>query len=261
MSAFDYSKYEGAGTDSVDQRSLGMPMINIVQKGSPQFDESHRNHKDKRIEGCKPGDLVFNPTNALLKRPLEIVITGATTVYTEWKPKTKGGGLVATHGVAICGHKDYRRGQPGTPTEYKEWLGENELVYTMYFMVMFKSGEKQENGILSFTSKQLKKARLVNKQIMSAKIPGTENLAPIFASTWALTTVPESNEKGGWFGYDITHKGVMAQDNPLLPVAAERYAQVKAMLPAPKAALLPVTASEVQVVQSGPSDADEKFFG
>lgn len=240
--SFDYAKYAGAGTKDLDKRSLGMPMLNIIQKGSPQFDETHRLHAEKKIEGCKPGQMVFNPTNSIIKPGTEMVIVGTQTVYTEWKPKTSGGGLVSSHGVDIVGDKRYRRGVPGTPTEYKEWLGENELVYTMYFSILFKEGSAWTKGILSFTSKQLKKARLLNKKLMSVKIPDTDSVAPIFASLWSLNTVPESNDKGGWFAFDIKHLRLLdaASELETLTQAASTYEEgAKALMSSAGTAALP----------------------
>ena len=53
------------------------------------------------------------------------------------------------------------------------------------------------------SSTQLKKARRWNTQMQALKERGKNGLfiLPMMAHIWKLTTVPESNDKGSWFGW------------------------------------------------------------
>jgi hypothetical protein len=236
--AFDYTQHAGAGTEHINKGVLGMPLLGIVQKGSPQFDETHKNHAQKRIDGCRPGDLVFAITNSVLPRPVEVIVTGTSTVYTEWRPKSAGGGYVGVRGLDVVRDPTYRAGgKPGTKEEHKEYIGENELIYTIYMAVQFKkSATEWEKAIISFTSTQLKKGRAWMKSILNLKIPGTEITAPIFAGLWSLGTAPEANKEGGWFGWDIKLSRVLDgnTDEALLVMGSEIHQTVQASLPSPK---------------------------
>lgn len=236
--AFDYTQHAGAGTEHINKGVLGMPLIGIVQKGSPQFDETHKNYAQKRIDGCRPGDLVFAISNAVLKRPVEVIVTGTSTVYTEWRPKSAGGGYVGVRGLDIVRDPAYRSGgKPGTKEEHKEYLGDNELIYTIYMAVQFKkSAAEWEKAIISFTSTQLKKGRAWMKALLNTKIPGTDITAPIFAGLWAIGTVPEANKEGGWFGWDIKLIRVLdsTADEAVLTMGATVSKEVQATLPSPK---------------------------
>lgn len=237
--AFDYTQHAGAGTENIDKSVLGMPLLGIIQKGSPQFDETHKNHAQKRIEGCKPGDLFFAPTNRVLPKPLEVVVTGTTTLYTEWRPKSQGGGYVGSRPLTVTTERGYRRGATGTKEEYKEFLGDNELIYTIYMAVRFRLGpDKWENGIVSFTSTQLKKGRAWLKQLTTMLIPGTDVAAPLFAGLWSIITVPEKNEEGGWFGYEIKLTRILdgTKDEALLTDSSVAFKEMQSKLPSPKAA-------------------------
>jgi hypothetical protein len=237
--AFDYNAHAGAGTENIDKSVLGMPLIGIIQKGSPQFDETHKNHTQKRIEGCKPGDLFFAPTNRVLTRPLEVVVTGTTTLYTEWRPKSQGGGYVGSRPLTVTMERGYRRGVVGTKEEHKEYIGDSELIYTIYMAVRFKlSPDKWENGIISFTSTQLKKGRAWLKQLTTMLIPGTDAPAPLFAGLWSITTGPEKNDEGGWFGYEIKLTRILDgnKDEALLTDSLGAFKEMQSKLPSPKAA-------------------------
>ena len=51
---------------------------------------------------------------------------------------------------------------------------------------------------------QLKAGRLWQKQLLTLRYPDMpDEVPPIFASQWKLTSKAESNDKGGWYGWDI----------------------------------------------------------
>ena len=155
--AFDIRKAAGLGTDTIDRSVLGMPFLNIIQKGSPEFDETHQDYARKKIDGCRPGNILFEPERLILPTPLSVIPLAQCQHYTIWKPNK--GGFAGHAPVTITGHRDYRRGQKGTKQEYKEYLGDCELVYTMLFAVLFKVGEEWKRGLIAFTGTQLKHAR------------------------------------------------------------------------------------------------------
>jgi hypothetical protein len=245
MCAFDFKAHAGAGSENINKDVLGMPILSIIQKGSPQFDETHKNFGQKQIEGCRPGDLYFAPTNSVLKRPLEVIVTGTATLYTEWKPKSAGGGFIGNRPLTVTAQRGYSKGKPGTKEEHKEYLDGNELVYTIYVSLIFKVGEVWEKAIISFTSTQLKKARLWLKALLNLKVPGTDIACPLFAGLWTITTGPESNDSGGWFGYDIKLVRVLdgVKEEALLNVAQETFTEVQASLPQARATVAAIADS------------------
>jgi len=235
--AFDFLQAAGVGTDTIDKSVLGPPFISIIQKGSPEFDETHRQFANKRIEGCRPGQLVFEPTRDILPTPLVVIPIHQVASYTEWKPNK--GGFAGNHDLEITAHRNYRRGIKGTPTEYREYLGQNELVYTITFSLLFAHKGEWNKGLIAFTSKQLKMARQWSKSLLGVKVEGMpeDYKAPIFTSKWELSTFPDSNEKGGWFAWQIS-KGAnlnVETDQVILETAfTESKAAAVAALPKPQ---------------------------
>lgn len=220
--AYDPTKSAGQSSDSIDPSVLGMPFIFIIQKGSAEFDETHKNHGTKKIEGCKPGHLVFGSERVILEKPLRVVPVAQTAIYSEWKPRDAGGGFVGHQPLSVIDDRNYRKGVKGSPNESKEYLGNNELIYTVYVMLLFLQGNTWKKGMISFQSTQLKHARNWLKTIASVKIAELPDVKPpIFAASYLLKTAIDQNAKGSWYSWDIQLEKVLSltQDEVLLTVA------------------------------------------
>lgn len=251
---FDYTKAAGMGKETIDPGVLGLPFLNIIQKGSPEFDETHPKFTEKKIEGCRPGNILFEPERAILPQPLLVVPLAQIPLYTEWKPNK--GGFVGNRSLDITQDRNYRKGTPGTPTEFREYLGQNELVYTITFLLLFKQKDVWKKGMIAFTSTQLKAARLWSKTILGIKFPDQPNLEPpMFAAKYEVTTFADSNAKGGFFSWRITNAGLLSPeaDQALLEQAFDAAKNAQLLLPRPQsaqAALAAPTIAEVVSVEN-----------
>lgn len=232
---FDIMAASGLGVDGIDESVLGMPLIQIVQKGSPEFDVTHKRHAERKIEGCKPGDIVFVRENKVLKQPVTVIPLAQSTCYTIWRPLASGGGLVGIEPLSISTMEGYARGQKGTPNENKEYFKGNEALLTIYVLVMFLDEDGQwKKGILSMTGTALRAARLWSRMLLSMKHPEMgANTPPIFASKWTLTTKIEQNEKGSWFGWNVAKANFLdtKADAALLNEAMATHKESAKMLP------------------------------
>lgn len=233
--AFDITKAAGLGTDTIDPSVRGLPFLTIIQKGSPEFDETHVKHAEQKIEGCRPGQIVFAPERVVVPQPLTVIPLAQAVLYTEWKPNK--GGFVGNRSVDIVGSKDYRKGTPGTPTEHKEYLGQNELIYTIMFMVLFQHQNEWKKGMISFSATQLKAARQWSRMILGTKYPNQDIKPPIFAAKYQLSTVAESNAKGGWFAWRVAQGTLLSPeaDQALLENAFDASRSALRELPKPQA--------------------------
>lgn len=246
MSGFDITKVLGAGTDTIDKGVLGLPFIQIVQKGSPEFDETHKDYAEKKIDGCKPGNVFFTPTRKLLATPLTVIPLAITSLYTEWKPRPQGGGFAGNQPLSVVGNRNYRKGAANTPEEHKEWLGDNELKFTIYAALKFLQGDEWVRGLISFNSTQLKPARIWQKQILNLRYPNLPDaVPPVFAAAWKFNSQPESNVKGGWYGWNIALDRMLdpQTDQKLLEEAFSDHREEQAKLPR--------VAAPVLAIQSG----------
>lgn len=246
--AFNYASVAGAGVSEIDDSILGMPLLNVIQTGSPQVKKSHKDFATKGIPGAREGDIVFAPLNTVLPQPVKAILLASTTLYTEWRPKSSGGGFIGNKPLSIVSDRNYCRGPAGTPDEYKEYLGDNELQYTVFAAIKFLDGVIWRKGFISFTSTELKTAREWMKAVKRLRFPGHPDLEPpIFAGLWNLTTGPKLNKKGDWMGWNITLDRVLdaEADEALLTESSAAFTQAQLSLPAPKAV---VQAGEATIV-------------
>jgi len=241
--AYDPKASTGQGVSSIDPGVLGMPFLNLIQKGSAEFDETHKSHDAKKVEGCKPGSIVFAPEKLLLVKPLLIIPVAQTTIYSEWKARDQGGGFIGHRELSVRGDKGYRPGQPGSKDQYKEYLGTNELIYTIYVMVLFQHNKNWRKGMISFQSTQLKHARNWLKTIANVRFKDLPDVQPpVYAATYLLDSEAASNAQGSWFAWKITLDRVLdlTSDELLLRSAEESSVAALATLPqAGKQAALP----------------------
>lgn len=246
--AFDPTQAEGLGTDSLEESS-SMPIIRIIQDQSPEQNK----RKEEYIEGAEAGMLMFNPTKELLPAPLEFIPLAVRSLYVEWVPKEKGGGVVATHPLSIVSHPSYRK---GVKTRYDEWLGENELKYTSYWLVLFLKNGEWEKGMLAMSSTQLRVARELSTKIDSFRWNKVDVKPPIFARTWKLSSKTEKNGADQeYFNFAITEPRILdfKKDEALLNMAQAAHMEAVKSLPeankAPDAAALPPKVEQVEDVE------------
>ena len=83
----------------------------------------------------------------------------------------------------------------------------NSLVDTRsHFVLILGNDGSVQPSILSMSSTQMKKSRQwmsVMKGIQLMNKKGKHYTPPMFSHTYTLKTVPESNDKGSWFGWGI----------------------------------------------------------
>ncbi len=177
---FDLTKAAGLGTEDIDPSVLGMPLMNIMQRGSPEVDSSHENHLSRTIEGVKQGDVVLSSMRAIIKQPFSVIPIKQQVCYAEWRPKKAGGGLVCHRDMLTPDLPEYRRGAPGSDQQYKEFLGDNELIKTYYFHVLLLHDEEWLPVIFAMTGGQLRPARDWQRDILNRRYPDNGIKPPIF---------------------------------------------------------------------------------
>lgn len=256
----------GAGTDDLRKPA---PILEVIQKGSPQVDATHKDYATKRIDDASPGDIVLLSENRVVvfskkKQSLEVTPLAIGKCYVEFKPKNSGGGFVAVHPLAITADRRYRKGDGTEEGQYKEFLGQNELSYTVTIFGLAKIDGVDTRVMLRMTSTQLKKARDLEKMISLFRWEGVKAQPPIFARPFKVTTVAEKNDKGGWFGWEFTPGTplVLGKDNDRLK---ELHGEMQVALTARAESMAPrltntAPASPALAMQEGASDDEDKPF-
>lgn len=206
-----YEGSEGEGFENVSQDDLGIPFISILQKGSPECDEDHAKH----VDGAKPGMIINSVTKEVLGgrgEPITFIPCAYHKLYVEWTPRERGGGFVGSHDIKIM--EQVERDATG-----KDVLSNgNIIVTTAYFFGLLVEEGATSRCVVAFTSTQLKKARQWLSAMASLKMKkkdGTNFNPPMYSHTYHMSTLPESNDKGSWFGWKIDNAGVVGEINQI----------------------------------------------
>lgn len=193
----------GVGQESMDREDYMIPRLQILQSLSPQVNKRDGAY----IEGAEAGFILNTVTRDAYdgEKGIIVVPVNYRRTYIEWKPRSAGGGLIRDHGNDSSILQSCKRDEE----TFRDLTPEgNEIVTTSeYFcyIVDEKTGTFNQ-ALIAMTSSQLKKARRWNSMIAQLQIPnpkgGVFNPA-CFWNAYKLTTVPEENDKGSWFGWQI----------------------------------------------------------
>lgn len=200
--ALDFMEDAGAGMEGMTAADMAMPFLAILQKMSPQVDET----SPKYIDGAKAG-MIFNTLTGEFysgKDGIVVVPCGYKKLFTEWTPREKGGGFIAHHDPSskVVQTATAQEGTSRLLTANGNWL-----VDTAYYFLMFQHPETGAwtQTTLSMTSTQLKKSRKWNSLMSGLRMTskGKTFNPPMFSHMYKMTTKAESNDKGTWYGWEI----------------------------------------------------------
>lgn len=204
----DFSQFGSSGFENITQNDLGIPFLTILQKGSPEVDPENA----KFVKGLSMGMIINNISKEVYGgkgEPFIFTPYGYQRMYVEWKPRAAGGGVVKAHldDSILRQTKKNDKGQDVLPNG-------NTVVNTAYFFgqVLGSSKETFAEGVnvaIGFSSTQLKKARVWLNMMQAIKLDVNGKIVtpPMYAYKWLLSSVPESNEKGSWYGWKIENGG------------------------------------------------------
>lgn len=201
---FDWQSTGVSGFESTRQEDLGRPFLAIIQSGSPQIKKTDPNYATKKIEGAGEGDIINNLSNTVVytqgEDELLFVPCFHERLFVEWAPRASGGGMVKMHRTAAVLNET-------TKNEKNQDILKNGnlIVTTSYFYGLILKDEEEIPVVIGMSSTQLKKARAWLNTMSSIKFDGRNGkfTPPMFSHIYGITTVPESNNDGSWFGWHI----------------------------------------------------------
>jgi hypothetical protein len=203
---------------------MAIPFLSILQSGSPECKRSEGAY----IEGAAEGMVLNTVTKKLVdtaKEPLYVVPCAYHRAYIEWRLRENGGGFVKEHAPeagAALNDSAMRDEKSRTILANGNQLNDTR---TFYVMVLDEDGLPAP-AVLTMTSTQIKKAKQWMMQQNLLKLRNSKGEAytpPMFASKWAVTTVPESNDKGSWMGWKFEHAGYLTGPSDPVFVAAKDF--------------------------------------
>jgi hypothetical protein len=213
---FDYAG-EGASFDSSE---MIIPFVRVAQSLSPQINKK----KPEFIEGLSVGDAYNNVTGEWWPGETGLIVVPCyqVTKYLEFVPRESGGGFVGE--VA----PNDSRIQQTTRVGSKELLPNgNELVKSdQHFCIVVAADGMTQPVVVDMKSTQLKVSRRWKTQIAMKKVrhpkDGRMITPPVFASTWRLRVVEETNDKGDFYNWVVEPVGLVEDREVLLEAKAFR---------------------------------------
>jgi hypothetical protein len=188
----------GSGSEGMTKDDVMIPRLSILQQMSDQVNKRHGSY----IDGAEPGMIMDNVANVSFdgEKGITVVPISYRRAHIEWKPDR--GGLVNDHGSSSDCLESCQRGDKG---EYFTSEG-NEIVPTgEYFVFVIDGDGNHTPALLSMSKSQMKKAKQWNAMIsrLMIDINGKKENPAMFWTSYQLTTVPESNDQGSWFGWSV----------------------------------------------------------
>lgn len=217
----DMSMFEdaaGAGMENTTSEDFAIPFLAVLQKMSPQVDEADGAY----VEGAKAGMLYDNISGKLYdgKKGVLIVPCAYRRVYLRWAPEGFRGEVLPEDVAAMraAGEIVDHKGTlliPGKDGEMDpEECDTFKDARNHYVQVVDEDGN-WTSALMSLGSTQIKKSKMLMSALAGIKFDGAKGkfTPPTFANMVRVTTVPESNDKGSWFGikFEIVGK-VETQD-------------------------------------------------
>jgi len=198
---------QAGGMQGMGSDDFAMPFLRVLGQLSPET-----NKRDaKYIEGAEPG-MIFNTVTKQTydgEKGLNIIPCGYKREYVEWSDRGEGTSApVAIHPVSSGIIKEATRG-----ADWKDRLPNgNYLENTASYFVLT---EDLQTALISMKSTQLKVSRSWNSMMNSIKLKGKNGLftPAAYSHVYNLKTVQQSNDKGTWFGWNVTLIGPIQDKN------------------------------------------------
>lgn len=187
-----------AGSQNITQEDLALPFLKVLGQLSPEV-----NKKDsKYTAGAEPGK-IYNTVTTELYNEINVLPVFYKRQYVEWQDRgTSMGAPVAIHEVNSGIINEATRDKMN-----KDRLPNgNYLENTANHFVVLLSGSTPSTALISMKATQLKISKKWNTMMMSIKMRGKNGLftPPTYSHIYRLKTVQQSNDKGTWYGWDVS---------------------------------------------------------
>jgi len=191
------------GLGNIGQQDLALPFLKILGQLSPEV-----NKRDgKYVEGAEPG-MIYNSVSGDLydgAKGIDVIPAFYKLEYVEWKDRGEGaGGPVSVHDSS----SDIMS-QTKADANYKDRLPNGNYVEKTASHFVIITGDSPTTALISMKSTQLKISRKWNSMMSGIKLKGKNSLftPASFSHIYRLKTTQMSNDKGTWFGWDVSKAG------------------------------------------------------
>jgi len=191
------------GVENLTHEDLALPFLKILGQLSPEV-----NKRDgKYVQGAEPGMIYNSVTGELFdgEKGIEVIPCHYKLEYIEWQDRGEGSGApVAIHPSSSDIMTKTTRG-----TDYKDRLPNGNYIEKTASHFVVVNSKTPSTALIAMKSTQLKISRKWNSMMASIKMKGKNGMftPAFFSHTYKLRTTQQSNDKGTWFGWEVSKIG------------------------------------------------------
>jgi len=198
------------GFENIDQESLALPILKLLQNGSGEAQKRNANY----VEGAEPG-MFFNTVTRKLydgDKGIQVIPCHYRLEYQEWADFGTGSGrpeniYPASSDILSKTTKD-ANGKDRLPNG-------NYIQKTSQHFVIITDGSSAETALISMYSSQSKVSRKWNSMMMSITRNGKDGpyTPPPFSHYYKISSVENTGKGNQWYGYNIVKIGEVTDAN------------------------------------------------
>ena len=203
------------GTQNIRQEDLALPFLKVLGQLSPEV-----NKRDaKYVEGAEPGMILNTVSNELYDgtKGINVLPVFYKRQFIEWQDRGESKGAP----VHIYDAGDDIP-QTTRDKSNKDRLANGNYLENTASHYVILVGNAPSTALISMKATQLKISRKWNSMMMGIKMQGKNGLftPPTYSHIYKLKTVQQSNDKGTWFGWDVSKVGPI-QDKTVYEIAKQ----------------------------------------
>ena len=195
------------GLGAIGQEDLALPFLKILGQLSPEV-----NKRDgKYVEGAEPG-MIFNSVSGELYdgvKGINVIPCFYKLEYIEWKDRGEGLGAP----VAIYDSSSDIMSKTTPDANYKDRLPNGNYIEKTASHFVIVAGDSPSTALISMKSTKLKISRKWNSMMSGIKMKGANGMftPASFSHIYKLKTTQMSNDKGTWFGWEVSKVGPVTE--------------------------------------------------
>jgi hypothetical protein len=202
------------GAENMSQDDLALPFLKVLGQLSPEVNKVHA----KYIKDAEPG-MILNTVSGQCydgAKGVDVLPVHYKRQLVEWQDR----GASAGAPVAIHGAESDIMSKTTRDKSYKDRLPNGNYIENTANHFVILLGDSPTTALISMRATQLKVSRKWNSMMMGIKLQGKNGLftPPTFSHIYKLKTVQMSNDKGTWFGWDVSQVGPV-QDKGVYEIA------------------------------------------
>ena len=187
------------GSQNIAQDDLALPFLKVLGQLSPEVNKQNSKH----VEGAEPGMIINTVTNELYNgsKGVNVLPVYYKRQYIEWQERGTSTGAPVNIYEAGADLPKTIRGK-----DNKDRLPNGNYLDTTASHFVLLLGDTPTTALVSMKATQLKISRKWNSLMMGIKMKGKNGLftPPTYSHIYNLKTVQMSNDKGTWFGWDVS---------------------------------------------------------